>query len=935
MLEFSVTPGGDRMVFAWASHDVPAGDTNGWEDVYLREVPAGVTRLVSARAEGAGPGNGPSGAPAISADGRFVVFESLATDLVPGNDTNHATDVFLRNLETGVTLLISATATGIPGDRPSRQPLVSGDGSRVVFQSDALNLAPLTNCGTSLLVWTRGEGALQRVTLPGDPPFSGPFSVADPVLSADGRYLAFAFPPLSHVGDYRQVSVWWMDLETGDLRRVSGDLAAAGGAVVEGPSMSADGRMLAFTVVADIATELPQVRIWTPESGLKSLEELRLGVPPTTGEPGATFRPVLAADGGSLLFYSDEAVPEAGVPEGGEIRLYHRVLATGRTRLIAGEDVVFVGGISSDGQAVLWDTADPVFEPGDDNEVLDVVVTRLGDEAREVLSVVAPSASLRTAQGASTSTGGLSDDGRFLGFLSTADDLVAGDANRVTDGYVFDASGPGNRRVTGPPHGSGIVAQTRELLLSRSGRFVAFVTASRGWAAGDTNDLADVYVRDLVLGTTELASARDGTDLSLDQTATDVQLSADGRWISFWTTPPPDQSQYGVLHLRDRSTRRTTLVNSLGRTGGYFNPPGYYELSADGQVLLFSRDSRSSWIHREGSPELLTVETWYSLSPDGRRVAFSRTGSPAGGIWVRNLEGGGERPLLEFPINTDLIRDVAFSADGSVLTYCRRSNLREAPAGNPWQVWAMAVATGKPTLISASPEGTQGSGDSRVPQISADGRFIVYRTEAPKLVPGGGEVTQDIVVHDRYLGINRRLSATADGGAANNRSSRPRISGDGRMAAFTSAANDLVPGDGNGLQDVFLVAIPRDPAPDVDRDGLPDGWEVDRFGTLSRDGTGDADGDGLSDAEEWASGTDPNDAASGWRVRWESTGGTQQFRWRGSAGVLYRVERADSLAGPWTAIGPPLVGHEGIMSSALRDGITDEFLRVVASRSAL
>lgn len=194
VLEFSVTPGGDRMVFAWASHDAPAGDTNGWEDVYLREVPAGVTRLVSARADGAGPGNGPSGAPAISADGRFVVFESLATDLVPGNDTNHATDVFLRNLETDVTLRISATTTGIPGDRPSRQPLVSGDGSRVVFQSDSLNLAPLTNYGTSLLVWTRGESALQRVTLPGDPPFFGPVSVADPVLSTNGRYLAFAFP---------------------------------------------------------------------------------------------------------------------------------------------------------------------------------------------------------------------------------------------------------------------------------------------------------------------------------------------------------------------------------------------------------------------------------------------------------------------------------------------------------------------------------------------------------------------------------------------------------------------------------------------------------------------------------------------------------------------------------------------------------------------
>ncbi|MBN8249159.1 MAG: hypothetical protein J0L84_17155, partial [Verrucomicrobia bacterium] len=290
-----------------------------------------------------------------------------------------------------------------------------------------------------------------------------------------------------------------------------------------------------------------------------------------------------------------------------------------------------------------------------------------------------------------------------------------------------------------------------------------------------------------------------------------------------------------------------------------------------------------------------------------------------------------ERVLLAPPL--DAIRDVMFSADSSVLAYSRRSDPAGPPAGNPWQVWAMAVASGNEKLISATPSGTHGAGNSREPQVSADGRFIVYRTEAADVVPGGNGPTQEIVVHDRYLGVTRRLSVPADGGVANNRSSRPEISGDGRTAAFSSAASNLVPGDHNGLEDVFVISIPSDPAPDADQDGLPDGWEEDQFGSRARDGAGDADGDGSSDAEEWSVRTAPTDTASRWQVRLESTEASRSVHWRGAAGMAYQVERADTLAaGNWLPVGSPVAGYEGIMSAALDGEVSGGFFRVVASR---
>jgi Tol biopolymer transport system component len=108
--------------------------------VFVKDLKTGKVTLVSTDANGV-QGDGDSDLNAISADGRFVVFSSIASNLVP-DDTNNSFDVFVKDLKTGNITLVSADAAGNEGDNASGSPTISADGSVVVFDSSASNLAP-------------------------------------------------------------------------------------------------------------------------------------------------------------------------------------------------------------------------------------------------------------------------------------------------------------------------------------------------------------------------------------------------------------------------------------------------------------------------------------------------------------------------------------------------------------------------------------------------------------------------------------------------------------------------------------------------------------------------------------------------------------------------------------------------------------------------
>jgi hypothetical protein len=107
-------------------------------------------------------------------------------------------------------------------------------------------------------------------------------------------------------------------------------------------------------------------------------------------------------------------------------------------------------------------------------------------------------------------------------------------------------------------------------------------------------------------------------------------------------------------------------------------------------------------------------------------------------------------------------------------------------------------------IVSIASDGTPIYGACGSPSISADGRFVAFVSTASNLVPGDTNELDDIFVHDRLTGVTERVSIASDGAEANGTSLYPSISADGRFVEFGSTASNLVPDDTNGQNDVFV-----------------------------------------------------------------------------------------------------------------------------------
>ena len=247
---------GRRLVFTSRADNLVGGDSNERSDVFVRDLVTGTTSLVSAP-RGGGPASGSSSAPAISPDGRFVSFSSTAANLVERDD-NGLADVFLRNLATGQTYLISAARAGggqnrALNERRAAASDVSRDGRFVVFESDATNLAGRDrNDATDVFVRDRLKRSTRRVSLSVTNEEGSGASFL-PTITPDGRFVAFQ----SRADDLVPESAFGLDVFVRDLvsdTTVLANVTARGrprgsersAPPVERPSLSADAGTVAF-----------------------------------------------------------------------------------------------------------------------------------------------------------------------------------------------------------------------------------------------------------------------------------------------------------------------------------------------------------------------------------------------------------------------------------------------------------------------------------------------------------------------------------------------------------------------------------------------------------------------------------------------------------------------------------------------------------------
>ena len=243
----SVSGDGRYVAFTSAAGDIAGGDNSQWS-IFVKDMQTGAAERITDGLGGEEPNHGSDDAD-ISADGRFVTFGSTASNLVPDDD-NGKHDVFLRDRQTGVTVLVSVASDGTQSNRESHEPCLSDDGRWVAFWSWGTNLVDDdTNLYDDVFLRDTVNGVTTRISVApnGD---DGNFVSKDPSISADGRHVAYRSWATNIVaGDTDPyLDAYVHDVLTGETRVVSVD---ANGVPADGhsdsiPVISADGRFVAF-----------------------------------------------------------------------------------------------------------------------------------------------------------------------------------------------------------------------------------------------------------------------------------------------------------------------------------------------------------------------------------------------------------------------------------------------------------------------------------------------------------------------------------------------------------------------------------------------------------------------------------------------------------------------------------------------------------------
>jgi flagellin-like hook-associated protein FlgL len=244
----AISADGRYVVFESSATNLVAGDTNARSDIFVHDRLTSQTTRVSVDSSGT-QANGESDLGSVSADGRYVAFYSSASNLVAG-DTNAALDVFVHDRQTGQTTRVSVDSSGIQatgGD--SDDPTISADGRYVTFESDATNLvAGDTNAATDVFVHDRQTGQTTRVSVDSSSTQGNDRSF-DAAISADGRYVAFESDATNLVaGDTNAAKdLFLRDLHTGQTIRISVNSSGTqGNGSNDGAAISADGRYVTF-----------------------------------------------------------------------------------------------------------------------------------------------------------------------------------------------------------------------------------------------------------------------------------------------------------------------------------------------------------------------------------------------------------------------------------------------------------------------------------------------------------------------------------------------------------------------------------------------------------------------------------------------------------------------------------------------------------------
>lgn len=300
--------------------------------------------------------------------------------------------------------------------------------------------------------------------------------------------------------------------------------------------------------------------------------------------------------------------------------------------------------------------------------------------------------------------------------------------------------------------------------------------------------------------------------------------SADGRLVAY------DSDAGGVreVFVHDRATATTERV-SVGSGGARADGDSLRPtVSADGRHVAFwskatnlvSGDTNrkaDAFVHNRVSRTTVRVSVAGDgvqgngdsarpvISGDGRLVAFESAATDL----VAGDAGKGRGIFVRDLASGSTTRVGAglrpsISEDGRWLAFSSDAALVSEDDNHSSDVYVRHLASGATARVSVASGGRQAKGGSYSPSLSADGRVVAFWSSARNLVPGDSNGVDDVFLHDRATRTTTRVSVAGDGTQANRLSTDPDVSPDGRWVAFWSSATNLVPGDTNRAADVFL-----------------------------------------------------------------------------------------------------------------------------------
>jgi Tol biopolymer transport system component len=364
----SISSDGRFVAFQSDATNLVTGDTNGATDIFVHDRHTATTELVSVSSNG-DLGNGRSEWPCISADGRFVAFQSDATNLVTG-DTNGATDIFVHDRQSGATELVSVSSSGGLGNNNSFLPSISADGRFVEFESQAANLAIVdTNDAIDVFVHDRQTGTTELVSLSSSG-MQGNSDSSGGVISSDGNYVAFTSYATNLVSDDTndRGDIFIHDRQNGTTEPIlSNSDWILGDPVIY--SVSSDGRFIT-------AGPIKVGNIFVYDRKTRAPELISVSTSGIQGNGGASY-PTISSDGRYVAFSSNSTnlVAEGTLPDDWYVFVHDR--QTGITERVSYRP----GGsstssISSDGRHVAFSNDTFILiDPGEDpNGLYDVFV---------------------------------------------------------------------------------------------------------------------------------------------------------------------------------------------------------------------------------------------------------------------------------------------------------------------------------------------------------------------------------------------------------------------------------------------------------------------------------------------------------------------------------------------------------------------------------